>query len=228
MTTDIEYQSIRTKFKQSKTIPDDIEILAAYLITDDGQLCVGVENRTDDIIIIDQTLSFFVNSDGISTSYYDPTVHQTSETSSQSNTTGASVNLGIVANALGISGPLGFALGGVNVGGAGSTGSSTTHTTIFSDQQQVALGPKGSVAMSKSFKIKGVGQDNSYVAESSSGLEDKCEFSVCISYSVDRGKTFKKMVTEFYVNSNIIVPVSKNENINEALRSIYLTKPDAL
>lgn len=79
-----------------------------------------------------------------------------------------------------------------------------------------------------SFKIKGVGQDNSYVAESSSGLEDKCEFSVCISYSVDRGKTFKKMVTEFYVNSNIIVPVSRNENINEALRSIYLTKPDAL
>lgn len=123
MTTNIEYQSIRTKFKQSKTIPDDIEILAAYFITDDGQLYVGVENRTDDIIIIiiiiDQTLSFFVNSDGISTSYYDPTVHQTSETSSQSNTTGASVNLGIVANALGISGPLGFALGGVNVGGGG-------------------------------------------------------------------------------------------------------------
>lgn len=228
LTKNVEYQSVRTKFKQPQTIPDDIEILVAYIITDEGLLCVGVENRTDEIMLIDQTMSFFINSNGKSVSYYDPTVYQTSTTTSQTNTLGASVNLGILANALSISGPLGFALGGVNVGNVGSTGSSTTDVSIFSDQQRVALGPKGAGAMSKSFKIVGVGQDTSHAVESSTGLGNNCEFSVCISYSVDGGKTFTKIVTDFYVNSNIIVPVFENENINEALRTIYQTKPDAL
>lgn len=51
---------------------------------------------------------------------------------------------------------------------------------------------------------------------------------MCISYSTDGGQTFDKLVTEFYANSKIIIPVEKHGMVNDALRQIYQLKPDAI
>ena len=60
------------------------------------------------------------------------------------------------------------------------------------------------------------------------GDQSYCRCSVCISYSTDGGQTFDKLVTEFYANSKIIIPVEKHGMVNDALRQIYQLKPDAI
>lgn len=122
VTTAVAYQSVRTTFTQPSEIPQEAKIAVCYDIDEDGKLNAVVFNRTSEIMIIDQTKSFFVNSDGQSTSYFDPTVRTTSQTDMSSATKGASVNLGAVGNALGIGGPLGSLLGGINVGGSSLEG----------------------------------------------------------------------------------------------------------
>ena len=98
------------------------KIAIAYNISKDGELTAIVYNRTSEIMTIDQTKSFFVNSDGKSISYYDPTVRTTSTTNIDSHTKGATINLGSVAGALGIGGPIGQIAGGINLGGSGTSG----------------------------------------------------------------------------------------------------------
>lgn len=235
-TYSVTYQSIRTKHAQPtklNPIPDDAKIAIAYYITEDGELTAIVYNRTAEIMTIDQTKSFFVNSDGTSTSYYDPTVRTTSTTNLASQTTGGSINLGSVASAFGIGGTIGTMAGGINLGGSGTTGVSTTNTTYIADLPQVSLSPNSNGAMSKVFKIQGIGLRSAGSVPSclSSNLTNEqsyCRFSVCISYSIDGGETYEKIVTDFYANSKIIVPIKKEGRINEALRSLYTNKPDAL
>lgn len=234
-TSSVGYQSIRTKHAQPTTsspIPEEAKIAVAYTISEEGELTAIVYNRTSEIMTIDQTMSFFVNSDGMSRSYYDPTVRTTSVTDMSSTTKGASVNLGAIAGALGVGGTIGQLANGVNVGGSGTNGSATTNTTYIADQPRVSLAPHSNGAMSKTFSIKGIGSNSlGYGNEISPNLSDKqsyCHFSVCISYSMDNGATFEKLITEFYANSRIIVPVMKTGQVNEALRKVYTAKPDAL
>ena len=68
----VGYQSVRTTFRQPTEIPDDAEILVVYDISQHGEIVPVVMNRTSEIMILDQTMSFFVNTNGQSTSYYDP------------------------------------------------------------------------------------------------------------------------------------------------------------
>lgn len=231
----VAYQSVRTKHAQptvSSPIPNEAKIEVAYTISKNGALTAIVYNRTSEIMIIDQTKSFFVNSDGKSTSYYDPTIRTTSITDMSSTSKGASVNLGSIAGALGVGGTLGQIANGINVSGSGTNGSATTNTTYIADQPQVAIAPHGNGAMSKVFEINGIGcQSLKYGNEMDTDLSDSqsyCRFRVCISYSFDNGVTFDKLVTDFYVNSKIIVPVVKTGQVNEALRKVYLAKPDLL
>ena len=231
VTSAVAYQSLRAT--QHKTeIPNDARIAIGYSINNNGEITAIVRNLTNDIMIIDQTKSFFVNSDGFSTSYYDPTVRTTSNTSLSSNTEGASVNLGAVGGALGIGGPIGTLLSGINVGGSTTSGSSTTHTTYFSDQPQISLAPKSHGAMSKNFQIKGIGKNSLNISNPTNMIytpqNSPCKFSVCISYSVDGGATFEKLVTDFYVNTLIVSPVAQHGKVNDALRAIYTSKPDAI
>ncbi len=106
---------------------------------------------------IDQTRSFFINSDGASTSYYDPNVKSTSETRFSSQTNGVSFGMGTLANAFGIGGIAGSLLGGLGLNSSSTSGNALTSTTYFKDLPQVTLGPKSHGAMSKEFKIAGVG-----------------------------------------------------------------------
>lgn len=235
VTSNVAYQSIRTTFKQpdieAKEIPDDAKIILAYTITPDGHLAVGIENNTHDIMIIDQTMSFFINN-GHSVSYYDPTVKTTTITDLASSTKGGSVNLGAIGNALGVGGILGTALQGINLGASGTVGTSTQNTTVIADQPRVSIGPKGSCAMSKTFKIDGIGRNalkqSASTATTYTNNNSYCRFSVCISYSLDGGNTFEKITTDFYANSKIVLPVSRKGMVNETLRNLFTTKTDAL
>ncbi len=234
-TTSVAYQSITTKHAQPTQafpIPEDAKIAVAYMISDEGDLTAVVYNRTSEIMTIDQTMSFFVNSDGTSTSYYDPTVRTTSTTDLSSTSKGASVNLGSIAGAFGIGGVVGQLANGINVGGSGTSGQSLTNTTYVADQPRISLSPKSNGAMSKVFKVAGIGKAS---LKQSSGTfpmlsekESYCRFSVCISYSVDGGNTFDKIVTDFYADSKVVVPVVRHGFVNEALRQVYTAKPDAL
>lgn len=231
VTSKVAYQSVRN-VDYKKDVPEDAKIVVYYSISEIGDLNVVVENKTSEIMVVDQTMSFFVNSDNQSISYYDPTVRVSSETDMVSATKDASVNLGSIGGALGIGGRLGTALNGINVGGSGTVGTSVTNTTYFADQPKISLAPKSTGAMSKVFRIKGIGK--TYLATqssnwiSSSEKESITRFSVCISYSVDGGKTFDKLVTDFYVNAQVISMVQNKGMVNEALRSLYKSKPDAL
>ena len=235
-TGSVSYQSFRTLYPQptkESPIPEDAKIAIAISITVDGQLSVTVFNRTSDIMTIDQTKSFFVNSSGVSKSYYDPTVRTTTVTDVASATEGISVNLGAVTSALGIGGPLGVLASGVNVGSAGTSGRSTTETTYFSDQPYVSLGPYGSGVMSKAFRDPLIGKSvlSSVSPVNYVGLsphETSCKCKVCISYSLDGEKTYDTIVTDIYVNSLIVSPVTSEGAVNETLRSIFVSKPDAL
>lgn len=231
VTHSVAYQSVRPVWNKSE-VPQNAKIICAYSISENGELVVAVKNNTDEIMIIDQTKSFLVNSDGSSISYYDPTVRVTANTSTTSNTKGASLNLGAVAGALGVGGVLGTLASGINVGGAGTDGFSTTNTTYFADQPQISLGPKGTGLMSKEYSVINLGK--SFLSNSSernnafTSSDSYCKFSVCISYSTDGGNSFDKIVTDFYANSWIVYPVSRHGQVNEALRNVMNSKTDCL
>lgn len=232
-TSNVTYKSIRTTFAQpdeSHPIPEEAEIVLGYSLTNNGDLTVIVFNRTDEIMTIDQTKSFFVDSNGKSVSYYDPTIRTTSTTNTVTNTQGTTVNLGAVAGAFGIGGVAGTLLRGINVGEADTQGTSTTHITQVADMPEVSLSPRSQAAMSKVYNVSSLRPNSGYSKSMLDMSYDNsyCKFSVCISYSIDGCKSFKKLVTCFYVNSLVIVPVSSNEMINDALKQVYTIKPDAI
>lgn len=231
----IGYQSVRPERLKSVNDPatQSADIVVAYTISADGVLTGVIKNNTDEIMVIDQTKSTFVNTDGSSHSYYDPSVHTTSVTNHSSSTSGADVNLGSVAGFFGIGGALGDLLSGVNVGGSSTNGQSVTNTTYTQDLPQVSIGSHGSVILSKSFQITGIGYN---AIQHSGNVNFSCEerarsplkFNVSIIYSTDGGKSFDKITTNFFVNSSVIIPVNSNYNINNELRNIYKIKNGAI
>lgn len=202
-----------------------------YVINTDGSINAVVKNLTTEILTIDQTKSFFIDTNGSSTSYFDPTVTTTSNSSYSSETEGAAFNLGGLANGLGIGGFLGSMMNATTLSGSTTGGNVNTVTTYMRDMPQVSLGPMGSGVMSKVFNISGVGSRALASAGAGNGewsmSDSPLRFSVCITYSVgDRGE-FQKIVTNFYVSSSMVVDISRGK-INDAFREIYKVKPDAL
>ena len=100
-------------------------------------LVVSLFNKTDKTIYIDLAKSFLINGDAYP--YYIPTA----TTTGQGRTTGGNVNLGAVADAMGISGSAGKLASGINVGGSNTT---ITNTTVFS-QRVVSIPPSASISL---------------------------------------------------------------------------------
>lgn len=230
-TRSVAYQSVRPVNYKTE-IPNDAKIIVRYGVSENGQLVVSIKNNTDEIMTIDQTKSFLVTPDGMSKSYYDPTLRVTSKTRSSSDTHGSSLNLGAVAAVLGVGGPVGTLASGINVGGANTAGYSTTNTEYLKDMPQISLGPRGSGVLSKTYSVKNLGTDFlSSIAEKNASFtlsDTYCKFSVCISYSLDGGNTFDKIVTDFYANSWIVCSVRNRGKVNDALRNVYKYKSDCL
>lgn len=227
------YQAVRLDQPKIEAEAESAEIVVSYSITPEGDLSAIVINPNDEILVIDQTKSFFINSNGLSTSYYDPTVRTETVTGMTSGTRGMNVNLGSVAGALGIGGWLGTLLNGVNVGGSNTNGQAVSNTTYFADQPQISLGPHGHGAMSKVFKIHGIGTNRQVsIAKQQFSTDVKASspvsFSVCITYSTDNGKTFKSLTSNMFVNSQITEPVSNGKYLNQSLRYIFTKKNDAV
>ena len=227
----VGYQSVRTEFARPVSIPDDAKIEVIYYISEKGEITPVIFNKTDDILTIDQTKSFFINPNGVSRSYYDPTLRVSSTGNYNSNTSGAAFNWGAVAGALGIGGPLGSLMGGLTSMNSATNGVSNTYSEYLKDEPMVSIGPRGSGAVSKNFEIGGIGKDA--LKSTKSGVIDMnqqsspVKFSICITYSLDGGNTFEKLITNFYMNSSFSTVV-KNGNINDGFRQIYIKKPDAL
>lgn len=238
--SDVSYQSVRNmRTDLQKEIPGDAKIAIYPQISSSGELSVVVMNLTDEIMVIDRTKSFFVNSNGTSVSYYDPTVKTSSNTTLDSNTSGVGVNLGAIGSAIGIGGVLGTALSGVNVGSSSTSGNSVTNTTYEIDQPTASLAPKGKANMGRDFLITGIGDD--FMEEFSKMAKERdvfrseiassdsyCKFSICISYSLDGGKTFEKFVSDYYANSILLSYVRSKGDVNASLRNIYKNKANVL
>lgn len=225
----VSYQALRTDFAQPESIAKDAKIAVEYFFNSKGEMQPVVYNLTSDILILDQTKSFVIMPDGSSISYYDPTVRTSTTGSYSSGTSGSTFNLGGITSALGISGPLGTLASATTLGSSQTNGVIRQNTVSITDQPHVYIGPKGSVAMSKAYTIDGIGfaayKGNPIIDISPKNAEVK--FSVCVTYSLDDGATYEKLVTNFYVSSNISVPV-ENKKVSNAFYKIYNMKPDAL
>ncbi len=226
----VGYQSVRTNFAQPKEIPSTAKIAVQYFINASGEVLAVIYNLTDEIITVDQTKSFLVNTDGLSLSYYDPNVYTTSKGEFNSSTGSASFNLGAIANAFGVGGPLGSLLNGTTIGSSSTMGTTTQNSVSVFDQPQVKIGPHGRIALSKQYasgigipSISSVSQTFLRQNYNSSPLK----FSICVSYTIGENGTPQKLITKFYVNDNIIEPVQKGK-VNGAFQSIYEQKTDAL
>lgn len=229
MVNSVSYQSLRTDFAQPKSIEKDAKIAVEYFFNSKGEMQPVIYNLTSEILTVDQTKSFVIMPNGNSVSYYDPTVQTTTTGSYSSSTTGSSFNLGGITSALGIGGPLGALASATSVGSSQTDGIIRQNTVSITDQPIVHIGPKGSVAMSKAYSIDGVG----WSAKSRGNIIDvphaeaNLKFSVCITYSLDEGVSYNKLVTHFYESSHITVPVD-NKKVSKAFYNIYDLKPDAL
>lgn len=226
----VGYQSIRTNYAQPTQIPSTAKIAVQYFINPQGEVFGVVYNLTDEIMTIDQTKSFMVTTEGNSLSYYDPNIYTTTEGQYSSATQSFSFNLGAIANAFGIGGTLGSLLSGTTLGSSTTVGSMTQNSVAVTDQPQVRIGPHGKIALSKQF-ASGVGKSRIASETQSFSRENSktspLKFSICVNYSLGEDGPAQKLVTNFYVNDNIVVPV-KDWKVDDSLRSIYKQKPDAV
>ncbi len=112
--------------------------------------CVTIKNKTNKTIYIDLGNTFFSRG-GEAQPYYIPgETHQY-----KGGTTGASVNMGAVAGALGVGGALGTLANGVNVGSTSQSGT----TKVTYEQRVIAIPPMSTKSLSpKLFFIAGNNQ----------------------------------------------------------------------
>lgn len=234
----VAYQSVRAKDGIAETsIPADATIIVYCQIHKDGSFDITVKNNTDEIMTIDRTRSFFRDIDNNSIPYYDPSVSVNTQSVSKGNTTGSNVNLGAVAKAAGVGGALGTALNGVNVSNSNTNIVTNTETTYHIDQQFIHIAPHGSASLGRTFRIIGIGSDflDKAISRASGTINNVFTHdqtyalgNVCISYSLDAGVNYETIVTDYYANTLLIGKVIEKGKVNDALRSIYVNKRDAL
>lgn len=106
---------------------------------------IMIKNKTSRVIYIDKAACFGTYSTGETKKYYNPEEYTVTEGGDSGS--GASVNLGSVANALGVGGAVGALAGGVNVGGNKGKFSSVTKT--YKDDRLITIPPHASVALSE-------------------------------------------------------------------------------
>lgn len=236
----VAYQSLQVKQTapvNQNAVPKDAKIAVFCAVDKDGNVEVFVENHTDQIMTIDRTKSFFQNRNCIAQMYYDPTVQTNTISTTDGSGRGVGVNLGAVANAVGIGGILGVALSGVNVGSSRSSSVTNTNTTYVIDQPKVSIPPHGRISLGRTFQLQGVGKEflqsaveGSYSDVSNSfNVDNSYAFAnICVSYSIDEEKTYQFIENYLYASSLLIGKVKYTGKVNDALRSIYINKPNAL
>lgn len=102
-----------------------------------GTYVLVMVNKTKENMYVDLTRSFKINGMGNAIPFYDEKIYSTSHGSN----TGAGVNLGAVAGALGVGGVVGNIANGVNVGGSTSNSVQVTQA----DQPVMVIPPGGKI-----------------------------------------------------------------------------------
>lgn len=130
--------------KSSILSNDEIEVsfvprtYASYTCNCD--FTIMIKNKTNHVIYVDLGNTFAIELDGRNRVYYDTKVTQISNGASS----GVGVNLGGVANVLGIGGTIGALAGSVNVGG----GKNSSVTTTYAKQRVLMIPPNGMTPLS--------------------------------------------------------------------------------
>lgn len=127
-------------------------LIKPYIPIGNAAYKLSIRNRTNKTIFVDLANTFFMRGAN-AVAYYVPTA----TTSSSSSSTGASVNMGAVAGALGVGGTVGKLANGVNVGGGTTKGQSTT---VFS-QRYVSVAPMSTLTL-QHVELFPDGQNNAY------------------------------------------------------------------
>lgn len=104
-----------------------------------------IKNKTSRVVYIDKAACFCTSSTGKTKKYYDHTEYTVTEGGNSGS--GASVNLGSVADALGVGGAVGTLAGGVNVGG--DKGKFSATTTTYKNDRVLTIPPQSSVVLSE-------------------------------------------------------------------------------
>lgn len=163
------------------------------------KFAIVIKNKTSRMIYIDKAACFGNSSDGKTKTYFDPTEYTVTEGGNSS--TGASVNLGSVADALGVGGVVGTLAGGVTVGG--NKGKATITTTTQRDNRILTIPPQASVTLSEDKAIKHPSDKRKYIITGSYEYHSLDPFSDSLSkkephikYSEENcPQTIKYMVT---------------------------------
>ena len=118
---------------------EDENVKLAVGMSDANVLSVIIVNKTENVLFIDKANSFlYLN--GATNSYFTNAAYTTGKTTD----TGAAVNLGGVANSMGLGGGfLGGLLGGTTIGG----GTTTTNTTTVYEQRVIGIAPRSAQAL---------------------------------------------------------------------------------
>lgn len=122
------------------------------------KFAIVIKNKTSRIIYIDKAACFGTSSTGKTKTYFDPTEYTV--TMGGGSSTGASVNLGSVADALGVGGVVGTLAGGINVGG--NKGNASATTTTQQDSRILTIPPQASVTLSEDKAIRHPSQKKEY------------------------------------------------------------------
>lgn len=109
-----------------------------------SKYAIIIKNKTTRVIYIDKSACFGTFSTGEIKKYYDPQVYSVTE--GKDSGKGMSVNLGTVADALGVGGAVGALADGVNVGG--DKGKFNVTTKTYKDERLLTIPPMSSVALS--------------------------------------------------------------------------------
>ena len=110
----------------------------------DYKYAIMIKNKTSRAIYIDKAACFGAYSTGTVKKYFDP--QESTVIEGGKSGTGASVNLGTVADAFGVGGVVGTLADGVNVGG--DKGKMNLVTTTYKDDRILTVPPHASVALS--------------------------------------------------------------------------------
>lgn len=108
---------------------------------EDYRFCIltRLTNKTNRTIFVDLGTSYIIKND-IAQTYYTPSATSTTSTISS----GASLNVGAITNALGINGPIGAIANGIGV----NNGSATSNTQVTFSQRIVSIPPQSTILLS--------------------------------------------------------------------------------
>lgn len=234
--TGVAYQSIKSATPVTE-VPDNAKIIVYCNVDAKGTIDVTVKNNTDKVMTIDRGMTYFQDGENNSIPYYNPTIVVNTQSTTVGETNGANVNLGSVASAVGIGGAVGKALNGINVGGASGSSTTNTSTTYIIDQERIRIAPHNTASLGRSFSITGIGQSflsrtvQSAYQDVNNVFTHKQSYAscnICVSYSFDDGQSFETITTDIYADVLVVNKVWNKGKVNEALRKLYATKPDAI